>query len=89
MTVAFYNQESPMKDIHIKRMKDGPVEGTIEPEDKSWLVQFVDGQPTLMVRVQYEADDGTVKHGYLDVREIPPNEDVKEWQQHVFTNDVA
>jgi hypothetical protein len=59
-----------MQNIHVKRFTPEPgcYHGSVEPEDRSWLLLLRDdGVPVLMKRVAFEDDDGTTKHGYLDV----------------------
>lgn len=74
-----------MQNIHVKRLDCPEHQGMIEPEDGSWVV-YVDkcGMPQTMVRVKYEADDGTVQEGYMDVLEAPPDMSLKELSKGVF-----
>jgi hypothetical protein len=74
-----------MEDIHIKRFKDQKLQGLIEPADGAWTLHVTDEGPYLMVRSSYEDDDGNVKHGYIDVRDIPEGVTVKEIAESVAT----
>lgn len=73
-----------MEDIRIKRFKDKPVKGIIEPADGSWSLAITEDGPTLMVAVKFEADDGTGQVGMLDVRDIPEGMTVAEVMAGTF-----
>lgn len=62
-----------MQNIHVKRyrpeLKDW--QGTISPEDGSWVVFIdADGEPFFYRRVESETSEGRVEESYVDV-EIP------------------
>lgn len=74
-----------MQNISIKRIDCPEHQGVIEPADGSWKVLInKDGLPQTMVRVKYEADDGSVQDGWLDVQDIPEGVSVHEVMEGVF-----
>jgi hypothetical protein len=82
-----------MQDIHIKRYQkpDSPGEGfpsrlgEVEPEDRSWLLTISDDGPRLFIRTKVEDEDGTVRHGYVNVRQIPDDLTAKDIAESTFT----
>lgn len=81
-----------MQDIHIKRYQnpEAPGEGfprrlgEVEPEDRSWLLTISDDGPRLFIRTKVEMEDGSVKHGYVNVRHIPEDLTTKDIAESTF-----
>ena len=57
-----------MQNIHVNRYQQPAAgfDGTIEPEDRSWILWVaVDGTPSLWVAKETNDDDGTTRRVYV------------------------